>query len=885
MINRLLREKFFIMLRARRAMFFPLVMFAGIIIVGLAYAFHQYRVAQIAMTDEIARFYAATCVAEAGISCAIAELRGNAVSWKTHNINNDATLSWGAAIAHNNVVQPAGILASFDGANGTATGKFGQLGEFKVRCGLLPAKDNPDTKAVNESNMFYKIESLGCYVNTYVKVSTVVEARNLSEFLVYDGDFLDMVLGVSNSVLPDAANHFRIGTLYGKQFVFLGTVNGGPQLEFKDMTDIMTGSTGEIYTFDNRVVLNTTQLDRTANSSKNLIAPAQGGEIASISQINRAPGWNANFNTVNGVLKDSQHGGRDLPIISARNFLNKYKTLAKKDGIYIAAPGSDIGVANDDPANPFKFDNPYKIKDGQPVDTTDMRYVDFGADISSRAKTTGDPGFNLQFFAGQYRASNIDANMLAKIDSPTFNGVIFSEVPLRVRGNPSRDVVIASNKDIYICGDLNQATDVFQNYADATFFEYQANPINAQKYLDEDTAFRTANINSQKGLYRHRVTVFSNAKVWYDYTRPDMVFENELKPFLEWQLCVKLAGDGGATDKKDVYDKIMKFKMNGNKIDVSNITVDYILDGKPGSILKKADTADKWGSVASAASLTAFCADTTSAALMTYLDSLFAGGTPAVTGKDFIEQTQFKVRDVTNPANFQTKNFLEIINNPASLGKLDVIARAALVDALYEKISTIKPDCMWANHTSVAMAGPDIISDATDATKPSSKASLTGRLYHETGIIFNAGVINKKEYCQFKKPTPNEFEFDRLYMPEITINARIITSDLRRGDSMWHVGNTPQAIYNELGNRYLPNCGYRQYITQVTGIFRLLGSEIFLRENNVLPPMTGQVYWPNLRRKMYDSALTNFEDPQGLTNYGLASWSLNKAFKADYDAY
>lgn len=862
-------------------MFFPLVLFAGIIIVGLAYAFHQYRVAQIAMTDELARFYAASCVAEAGVSCAIAELRGNAVSWKTHSINADAGLTWGGALAHNNVIQPAGALTAFTGANGTATGQFGQLGEFRVRCGLLPAKDNPDTKAVNESTMFYKIESLGRYVNTYVKVTTVVEARNLSEFLVYDGDFLDMVLGVANSILPDAANHYRIGTLYGKQFVFLGTVNGGPQLEFKDMTDIMTGSTGEIYTLDNRVVLNGTQLDRGANSSKTLIAPAQGGEIASISQINRSPGWNANFNTVNGVLKDSQHGGRDLPIISAKNFLTKYKTLAKKDGIYIAAPGNEIGVANDDPNNPFKFDNPYKIRDGQPVDVADMRYVDFGADVSSRARTAGDPGFNLQFFAGQYRAPNLDANMLAKINSPTFNGVIFSEVPLRIRGNPPRDMVIASNKDIYICGDLNQATDVFQNYVDDTFFEYQPNPINGQKYLDEDTAFRTANMNSSKGLYRHRVTVFSNAKVWYDYTRPDMVFENELKPFLEWQLGVKLAGDGGATDKKDVYDKIIKFKTNGNKIDVSNITVDYILEGKAGSILKKASTADKWGPIASASSLTAFCADTTAASLLSYLDSLFTGGTPATTGKDFIEQTQFKVRDVTNPANFQTKNFLEIINNPASPGKLDVAARAALVDALYDKISQIKPDCMWANHTSIGYAGPEIISDPGDATKPSPKASLIGRLYHETGIIFAA----KKEYCQFKSASPNEFEFDRLFMPEITLNARIITSDLRRSDSMWHVGNTPQAIYNELGNRYLPNCGYRQYLPQVTGIFRLLGSEIFLRENNVLPPMTGQVYWPNLRRKMYDSALTNFEDPQGLTNYGLASWTLNKTFKADFDAY
>lgn len=873
----------------KKGMFFPLVLFAAIIVVGFLYAFHQYRVSQITQVDEIASFYAASCVAEAGISCAVAELRSNSVSWKTHNVKlAGGQAVWDTPLAHTNMIQPAGVLASFTGANGTVTGSFGLLGEFKVRCGLAPVPDNPDTKAVNEAQMYYKIDSIGKYNDIYVKVSCVVEARNLSEFLVYDGDFLDMTLGVANSIVPDATNNYKIGTLYGKRFVFLGSVNGGPKLEFKDVSDIMTGTTGEIYTFDPKVSVNNTQLDRTRNSSKALIAPQQGGDVRDVSQLKRANTWNANFDTVNGVLKDSKHGGRDMPVITSANFVKKYKGLAKNGGIYIAAPGNELGVSNADPNNIFAFDNPYKVRDGQPVDLANMRYVDFGSSINEQAKNdVNNPAYNLQFFPGMERESNIkDVNVQNKLKSNTFNGVIYSEVPLRIRGNPPRDMVIASNKDIYICGDLNQATDVMQNYVDDSFFDYQPNPMTGVKYLDEDSNFRTANSTLNKGLYRHRVTVFSNAKIWYDYTRPDMVFENELKPLIEWELCTKLAGFGqAATDKQYVYDKIMKFKLTGGKVDVSNLN-DYVLTGRaapaagnPDSPLKKAETQNVWGDPAQKASHTAFCTDPKNAPVVTYLDSLFNGGNPAMTGQKFIEDTVFVVRDTANPPGPpKNKTFLQLINDPANAGKLDVVSRAALVNAIFAKISEIKPNILWANHTNTNYMTMACVSTGN---QPSNDASLAGRLFHEVGVDLNT----KKDYCQFKTPPKKDYETDRLFFPEMTMNARVISSDFRRPDSLWHIGNTPDAIYNELGNRYVPAAGYKAYLPQVTAILRLLGSEIFLRENNVLPPMTGTVYFPNLRRKMYDSALNAFEDPQGLTNYGLATWAMDKAARSDFDTF
>ncbi|HNY13788.1 MAG TPA: hypothetical protein PKK26_19565, partial [Candidatus Wallbacteria bacterium] len=534
-------------------MVFPLILLAVIVIVGFVYAFHQYRVGQIAMTDEIARFYAATCAAEAGISCAIGELRGGATPWNTHSTKLDAqgNLVWDAALQHGNIVKPAGALTSYAtlaGTSGTVGGTLGsmtlKLSDFKVRCGHASAKDNKDTKAINEENMFYKIEAIGKYFSTYVKVTSIVEARDLSEFLIYDSDFLDMVLGLPGTKMPDASNFFSIGTLYGRRFVYLGTIFGNgnpPVLKLDNMSDISTGSTGEIYVFDPYVTLNGKQLGRNNNSSKINYSPAQGTGAKTIT----GGTWNADFAKNNvgakqengswagGIMKDGRHGGRDLPIVNSKTFTQKYKNLAKNGGIYIPAPGGNFGEAN---TGKFEFKNPYST-----ADITNLRYVDFGASISETAKAD-QTRQRLLCFAGMERETNIkDSAISTKLKDPGFNGVIFTEVPLRIRGNPQRDIVIASDKDIYICGDFNQTTDVMQNYKDDKFLEYMPNPLTGIDYWQDDTTWRKANLDKNMGVYRQRVTIFSNAKIWYDYTRPDMVFENELMPYVEWKLSMAIA--------------------------------------------------------------------------------------------------------------------------------------------------------------------------------------------------------------------------------------------------------------------------------------------------------------------------------------------------------
>jgi len=632
------------------------------------------------------------------------------------------------------------------------------------------------------------------------------------------------------------------------------------------MSDISTGSTGEIYVFDPFVTLNGKQLGRNDNSSKVNYSPAQGSGAKTVT----GGSWNADFaknnvgakqvngSWVGGIMKDGRHGGRDLPIINSKTFTQKYKNLAKNGGIYIPAPGGNFGEAN---TGKFEFKNPYPG-----ADVANLRYVDFGASISETAKTDPARG-KLICFAGMERETNIkDGAILAKFKDPGFNGVIFSEVPLRIRGNPPRDMVIASDKDIYICGDFNQTTDVMQNYKDDKFLEYTANPLTGIDYWQDDTTWRKANLDKNAGVYRQRVTIFSNAKIWYDYTRPDMVFENELMPYIEWKLSAAIARQvsaGGVSnaDIMDIYDNtnVVRYKSAGaGRIDLSNMAL-YDLDGKAGSILDMIKTNPaKWNTVDD------FCNDAACAPFLAFLDSeFFAGSNPAMDAKKFIKDTatnKLKVRDAAAPTNPpQDKDFVEILK--LKPGKLDAAARAAIMRGLFSAISEGKPDCLWGDSTSMAW-----------------------KLFDKVGLV-NGASPQERPFCQFLSPV-KDFANDRLFLPEMTMNARMVSSDARLPNSIWDVGNTSNAIYNELGNRpRKSDAGYDAYMPNVSSILRLMGSEIFLRENNVPPVMTGNVYRPNMRKKIYDAALTNFNDPQGLTNYGLATWILQKSTKADYDAF
>jgi hypothetical protein len=129
---------------------------------------------------------------------------------------------------------------------------------------------------------------------------------------------------------------------------------------------------------------------------------------------------------------------------------------------------------------------------------------------------------------------------------------------------------------------------------------------------------------------------------------------------------------------------------------------------------------------------------------------------------------------------------------------------------------------------------------------------------------------------------------DRLMIPEMTINAKLISSDTRNG--LWKIGKTTKAIYNELGNPKTgwsrpKNAGYYRYMPPVSAILRVLGGEIFLRTKKCEPKMTGGVYQPHCRKKVFDVELMGFEDDNAIPVYSVVDYSIDKVSKKDWNSF
>jgi hypothetical protein len=401
--------------------------------------------------------------------------------------------------------------------------------------------------------MFYRIESIGKYGDNFQKLVVIVQKRILSEeFLLYDNDFLDMVLGVSSPSYGD--NVFDTGSLYGKRFVYLGTnQTNKPKLKIKNVTDIT--SAGEIYVWDNNVTLNGAQLTPNKNSSYlnfklnnngALVKPGAGDFV-----VRNNKDINKNFEkNGKGVLKDANNGG-SLQILNFDEIFPHFAIKAKTGGIFITSGAGGGSVGKTDP----DFKNPYTTI-GKP---TDLIFLDFE-----------------KFGDGDSELGSIPSN---------FNGIIYSMVPLRIKGNPDVDTVIVCEKDIYMCGDFNQSEKVIQSYKTKDLLDYLPNPVNNLDYFKEDKDFRVNNPTKKHGLYRNRCKIISKQKIWYDYTRPDYIFKNELLPYIEFELSILLTKKSRAYNMMKDLKGIANLTPNGPsqllkkiEMDSTTLTDDEILE-------------------------------------------------------------------------------------------------------------------------------------------------------------------------------------------------------------------------------------------------------------------------------------------------------------------
>lgn len=842
----------------RRGFMLPMVLLAVALFGMFAWYFHNYRMQQIQMSSTIGNFYAATCIAEAGVSAAITEM-ATQFSWKTHTTTGSGgDTVFAGPLDHDNIISSGGCLHSVSGTNGTYSGRIGDWGEFKVRVGLeRVAGDNPDTKTANEEFMFYRIESVGKFGKSIQKVVVILQKRILSEeYLLYDNDFLDMVLGVRQETPYTGDNIFHVGSLFGRRYVFLGANQyDKPKLTIRDVTDVSTA--GGLYVWDRMVTVNGTVLDPIKNSSTLDFKLNSGGRLVPLGArpfegdfVEKGRETNPDFaaSSLDGVLRDGGNGGHQ-DVLEFREIFPKFALKAQAGGVMITGPGNGKGKPDTD------FENPY-AEVGKPAN---LVMLDFG-DMDD----------------GDACLGSVPAG---------YNGIIYSMVPLRIRGCPDRDTVIVGNEDVYVSGDFNQSSKVIQAYKDMTLLDYAPNPANNKEWFREDREWRENHPDEHKGLYRNRCKVLSRKKIWYDYTRPDFIYENELKAFIEFELCRILTDENSAWQMMRNLDGSLALSNNQASTLLGTIWKKSSLDGKTEDELltreenpqltalimwltnkpidhrNQSDGAPRKGSweVAIRNSSDSFLHQALKGN-ETVTAFPYAGvyarkyGESVQASKDFLKQ---KVTVKEDTGDIQA-SFIEICADGKVTGK----ERQALVEAI------------WS----------DLTESLKDDGEYSSLWDLPARLYFITRP--------KGRFSQFENPAGDSFGSecakDRLMIPEMTLNAKFISSDTRNG--LWKIGKTTRAIYNELGNP-VPTwsapkqAGYFRYMPQLSGILRVLGGEIFLRTDPCPPVMTGSVYQPHVRKKVFDVELMGFEDENAIPVYSIVSYTHDKLTEAQWNGF
>lgn len=484
--------------------------FVLLIVIAGVRSFSSYRI-QNTITES--RNLKALAIAEAGVSMAIAELANNS-RFKTHKVN--ANLTWStpedtSKSLQNDTNFGFSLAAA---AKGTYNGRLGD-GEFKVRLGPIPYQDDPRTLNIDESKAFFLVESMGKIGDTIRVVKSVLQRRFPGrEFLLYDGGFLSLVYGTPGM---NNTNKFSTGHLYGHLGIEIGRIlnsshspcTPGTNQELYDMNSIISGD-GGIFLYNDikaqfRARPGLPALDTTLK--KNSTFPLNGtyttpdgkkyGEYPK-ELLETTP----EIDDPSGALKDrvkDKNAHVSLTPISPE--FEAYKKEAQSQGTYIP-----LSACNEDYPLTAGWPSPGKVK-----------ILDFGTQLH-----------------------NGNANV------PT-NGVIFSDGPLVIKGNPKKGVKIVSRKDIFVAGDFNQAGDPNatggggQNPQRYGFPQsYQDNAGKNEDYKDTAKALLKDDIDTSKFVHHQAATIIAHDRIVFDYRSPIDCFENELYPYMKYKIATQL---------------------------------------------------------------------------------------------------------------------------------------------------------------------------------------------------------------------------------------------------------------------------------------------------------------------------------------------------------
>ncbi|PKL42810.1 MAG: hypothetical protein CVV41_12335 [Candidatus Riflebacteria bacterium HGW-Riflebacteria-1] len=472
----------------------------------------------------------ALAIAEAGMELVLAELTKNS-AFATHKL--DKNLVW---LATENRQQSLQDLSTHgfklnSATSGTYSGKIGD-GTFRVRVGLIPYADDPKTTNIDESLSYLRIEALGKYDTTVRRVDAVINRRYPArEFLMYDGGVLSMVYGLPNL---SNKNVFSTGHLYGHKGIEIGRimlsahspVGHGTTQELSDMNAIISGA-GGIFIYS---PIQAQFRERRGLPAKTAVIPTNttfptGGTFSS-PQARK-----------NGEMpKEIADANPDLPEelrpwIKEKNdkmsmnleepTFTTYKTDAKtpKGLFFSKTDSSNKSIKYRMPAGWTKDNSP----------TLDAVYLDFGSNLRTGNVT-------------------LPAN---------FNGVIYSEKNIVVKGNPPKDIHIVSDANVFMAGDFNQGGNP-NSFDDFYGLPQDYEPgKNAMTAIDYAPAIRDRFKDDAKPNppFRHHVaaTVVARERIVYDYRSPVDCFENEIYPFMKYKLASAMGSESNA--KANCLDK------------------------------------------------------------------------------------------------------------------------------------------------------------------------------------------------------------------------------------------------------------------------------------------------------------------------------------------
>ncbi|GAB4275302.1 MAG: hypothetical protein Kow0029_16280 [Candidatus Rifleibacteriota bacterium] len=539
----------------------------GIVLMFVIIGIHTFSSYRIQTTIQSSRKAKALAIAEAGIELALAEMSYN-YGFETHKVSKD--LKWLSECDNRQVLAnvPAHGLEITRKTRGTYQGKLGD-GEFRVRVGNIPFKDDDKTVNIDESHSFVLIDSYGKYFDTVKKVRVVVERRYPArEFLMYDGGFLSLVYG---EPAKNNKNVFSTGHLYGHAGIEIGrilmtrhmaTIPGTDQ-ELDNMNAIISGAGGIFFFSPIKTKFREKNglPEMTTTIAQNAVFPT-GGTYSS-PDAEKFGEYPKEMRETTPPLPDNlkpwikdKHAGISIPPKPVP--FAYYKSEAKKagKGLYFQAGFADSRYARN-----------YKVPNGW-TGTGNNRLksilLDFGDNIR--------PG-NVQLPAD-------------------FNGMIFAEDHVVIKGNPPKDIHIVTPKNVFVAGDFNQAGD--PNLIDETYGmpqDYESNALKSNDYRDSVKS-RLLDDAKTTGFRNHvSATVIAGERIVYDYRSPIDCFENELYPFMKYKLATYIADETKAQENCLEHNKTGTLETNATSEEefenaLDNYFNDYKIDGTVENSLK-----------------------------------------------------------------------------------------------------------------------------------------------------------------------------------------------------------------------------------------------------------------------------------------------------------